>query len=148
MDITAFLADSAEVVNGKIYALGIGWDLVASPTFPFAFPRVALGILIHVGWTETDEPHELRVRLETEDGDVVPLSGAVPGGASPVLTEWASAFSAGRPPLLTPGDDQIVPMALNINNIVFPRPGGYSWVISLDGEPASRLRLKVVAQGA
>src|SRR6195952_2358016 len=93
LEVTAFLADSADTVNGKIYALGIGWDLLVGPAFPFAFPRVALGILVHVEWTETDAEHEIRVHLETEDGVVVPLTTA--GGNGPdsaPMTHWATGF--------------------------------------------------------
>jgi len=140
--VTAFLAESAEVVNNKIYALGIGWNLLASPTFPFQFPRVAIGIMIHVGWTETGSDHEMRLHLETEDGAVVPLTQPDENGS--MMTEWGSTFNAGRSPLLTPGDDQIVPLSLNVNNLVFPTPGGYAWTISIDGEVAARLPLKVM----
>jgi hypothetical protein len=144
MEVTAFLADSAETVNGKIYAMGIGWDLLMSPTFPFAFPRVALGIMIHVGWTETDIGHELRVHLETEDGQVVPLTQPDPRDPEQtVTTEWGSTFSVGRPEALSPGSDQIVPFSLNVNDLSFPGPGGYSWVIAIDGEVTTHLPLKV-----
>lgn len=144
MHVTAFLADSAETVNGKIYAMGIGWDLLVSPTFPFAFPRVALGVMIHVEWTETDADHELRIHLETEDGDLIPMTQPDPRDPEQRVTaEWGTTFSVGRPPALSPGSEQIVPFSLNVNDLAFPAPGGYSWVIMIDGEVAARLPLKV-----
>ncbi|GAA4664763.1 DUF6941 family protein [Frondihabitans cladoniiphilus] len=147
LEVTAFLADSADTVNGKIYALGIGWDLLVAPGFPFVFPRVALGIMVHVEWTDTEVQHELRVHLETEDGVAVPLgpTGGGDDGQQPMLA-WATRFQAQRPPLLIPGTPQLVPFSVNVNNAVFPVPGGYSWVIEVDGEVASRLPLRVAVQ--
>ncbi len=43
MRVDAFLADTAEVVNGKIYALGGGWNTIFVRSFPAMHRRLANG---------------------------------------------------------------------------------------------------------
>jgi hypothetical protein len=52
-------------------------------------------------------------------------------------------FNVGRAPLLPPGDDQVVALALTVNDLVIPKPDLYSWIISIDGTEARRLRMRV-----
>src|SRR5262249_21221114 len=85
-------ADRAEIVNGKLYLMGGGFDRVALPQFPgqAAFD-VALGVV--VGYTETNEAHEFELTLEDDDGQL--LLGPVTG-----------RFELGRPPGLKPAEPQ------------------------------------------
>ena len=57
MEVNAFLADSAEVVQGKIYSLGAGWNSIYSDRFPLVHPKMALCILISVPYTATNQEH-------------------------------------------------------------------------------------------
>jgi hypothetical protein len=86
--ITAFLADSAEAVNGKLYVLGAGWDQLVVSSLPAVQQRVAVGVLLQVGWNDTDAEHDATLRLETEDGDLVPLARHAAG--TPVGTSVAA----------------------------------------------------------
>jgi len=52
--VTALLADSAESVDGKLYVLGARWDQLVVSSLPAVRQRVAVGVLLQVGWTETD----------------------------------------------------------------------------------------------
>ena len=62
------LADRAEVLNGKLYMMGGAWDRrnirdIAAPV-PLS---IVVGVLIP--WNLTNEPHQLRLRIEDEDGN-------------------------------------------------------------------------------
>ncbi len=139
--ITAFLADSAEAVNGKLYVLGAGWDTIASASFPAVHSRVAIGVIVHVGWTDTDAEHEIALRLETEDGQPVALGRST---ADTVVGAIGHRFTANRNPMLRPGDELAHPVTFTINDLRLPAPGGYSWVLSVDREIAHRLPMRVV----
>ena len=150
MEVDAFLADSAELVQGKIYALGIGWNLIWTRQFPVVHPRVALGITVHVPYTATNQMHRVEIRLEDEDGNARQI-GMAPGpdGAPQPTTKLEAQFNIGRPPLLPPGDEQIAPLAVQFDQLQFDHAGAYSWVISVDGTEARRLpmRVSLIQQG-
>ena len=59
------VADSAQVLGGKLYALGLGWDSTV--------PGVPTAVVFKVGvpWALTNTPHLLEVRLEDIDGHIV-----------------------------------------------------------------------------
>jgi hypothetical protein len=144
MEIDAFLADSAESVQGKLYALGIGWNSLLATAFPFAQPRIALGITLQVPYTETNEPHTLTVHLEDEDGGRKQLGqNLAPDGSVAPLMELSSTFTMGRPPLLPPGDAQVISFAMNFDQLPFERPGVFNWVISIDSIAGKRLPMRV-----
>jgi uncharacterized protein DUF6941 len=145
MRVNAFLADSAEAVQGKIYALGIGWNTIYARAFPVIHPRVAVGMTIHVPYTATNQMHSISLHLQTQDQVRVPL-GERPGAdgeGSGVVQELSGQFNVGRPPLLPPGDEQVVALAMTINGLQFPKPDLYSWVISIDGAEVRRLPMRV-----
>src|SRR5947209_5006142 len=73
-----FLADHAEVVNGKLYLIGGGWNRVAR-VVPVALPgqpeppppppvRFAIVASVIVDWNETSEKIPLSIGIETLDG--------------------------------------------------------------------------------
>jgi hypothetical protein len=143
--ITAFLADSAESVNGKLYVLGAGWDQLVVSSLPAVQQRVAVGVLVQVGWNDTETEHDVTLRLETEDGNPVVLARDVPG--TPPGTAVAAIghrFTTGRGMLVRAGDDQTHPVTFTINDLLLERTGGYSWVIEVDGEIAHRLPMRVM----
>lgn len=117
------VADRAEAVNGKLYALGGGWDRINMAQFPGAANfDVALGIL--VGYTETNERHEFQLTLEDDDGKVVvgPVGGQL---------------EMGRPPGLKPAQAQRFMVAVR-GPFVLPAPGEYHWMLALDGQRAGK----------
>jgi hypothetical protein len=141
MEIDAFLADSAESVQGKLYAIGMGWNSIFAGGFPFAQSRIALGITVQVPYNETNEPHTLGVHLEDEDGGRRPL-GIDPRSGAPIA-ELSSSFTVGRPPQLPPGDAQMISFAMNFDQLPFDRPSMFNWVISIDGDAVKRLPMRV-----
>lgn len=144
MDVDAFLADSANAIQGRLYVLGAGWNTIWAATFPAIHPRVAIGILVRVPWTETNTMHRIAVRLDTEDGQAVQLGVvAGPQGQPVPVMQLGGQFNVGRPPVLVQGDEQTVALAMDVNQIPFEGPGMYNWVISIDDEPVKRLPMRV-----
>lgn len=143
MEIDAFLADSAESVQGKLYAIGIGWNSIFSTGFPFAQSRIALGITVQVPYNETNESHTIAVHLEDEDGRRKQLGMSAPDNAP--IAEIRSSFNVGRPPQLQAGDAQMISFAMNFDQLPFENPTMYNWVISIDDVATKRLPMRVNA---
>jgi hypothetical protein len=117
------LADSAEIVGGKLYVLGGGWQrLSVVKGFP-ATHRCALSMAVEVPWSDTNVRHEFQVIMQDEDGREEPL------GAK-------GHFEVGRAAGLTPGQSQRVQitsgLTLNIRTA-----GLYRLVLRIDGEDAA-----------
>lgn len=145
MEIDAFLADSAESVQGKLYAMGIGWNAILAGGFPFSQSRIALGIMVQVPYNETNEHHSLSVHLEDEDGGRKQLGMSGPEGAP--IAEIRSSFTVGRPAGLAAGDAQMVSFAMNFDQLPFEIPAMYNWVVSIDDIAVKRLPMRVSAAG-
>ncbi len=149
MRVDAFLADSAEVINNKLYALGAGWNTIYARSFPVIHRRLNVAATLHVPFTATNSPHKLEVRLITEDGAEHPIGVRADAQGDPVpVTAMGGEFTLGRPPLLVDGDDQIACFAFTIDGMRFDGPGMFSWVLSVDGEEATRLPMRVQEQRA
>jgi len=146
MLVDAFLADAATTADGKIYAMGMGWNVLSVGAFPAVHPRLALALTIHVPYSATNAVHHVSVHLESEDGDRIGLGqGAAPGGEPVPLDEIRGEFSVGRPPLLPAGDAQLVPLTLTVDGLTLERPALYSWVIAIDDVEMRRLPMRVAA---
>jgi hypothetical protein len=142
--IDAFLADHAEVVNGKLYAMGAGWNTIQVRSFPAQHRRLTIAATVHVPFTATNSAHKLEVSLMTEDGKVYPI-GLRPnaeGKPSPVRA-MGGEFTLGRPPTLIDGDEQVACFAFDVEGLRFAEPGQFSWVVNVDGEELARLPMRV-----
>ncbi|HEY2665413.1 MAG TPA: hypothetical protein VGK51_01100 [Actinomycetota bacterium] len=149
MNVDAFLADSVVSAEGKLYVQGAGWNTIYTTNFPTRHSRVGIGVLVRVPWMATNQTHTLDITIENADGHLINLSEA-PAGAPPDVTSdngqinrIRGNFNVGRPPALPAGDEQIVPIAVNIDGLVFDAPGAYSLVISIDGTELERLPLRI-----
>jgi hypothetical protein len=144
IEADAFLADSAEAINGKLYAMGIGWNTIWAPAFPVTYPRLALGITIHVPFTATNAPHRFTLHLEDPDGSRLILARMpLPDGSVDDVHEVGGEFNVGRPPLLPAGDEQVVSFAVTLDQITFPEPLLLHWVVTVDGEELKKLTMRV-----
>jgi hypothetical protein len=106
------VADRAEVLTGKLYMMGGGWDSIGTtgPDQPVHF-TAAVGFL--VPWNATNVDHPCTIRLEDADGtDVLSLGYTI---------------RTGRPPNLPEGATQRVTVSLPIA-AAFPQPGVYALV--------------------
>ena len=140
VEVDAFLADSVVAAEGKLYALGVGWNNITVPAIPFQQPRIGIGVLVRVPYTATNQQHSLVISLEDGDGNVLPLGDKPDGGK---VTEFSIDFNVGRPPTLAPGDEQVVPFALQIDSLPFEKLGPYRFAFAVDGEPVRRLMFRV-----
>lgn len=144
-EVTSFLADSVDLVSGKIYALGIGWNTIFTPDFPIQHPRVGLGVLVNVPYTSTNEDHTLEITLQDEDGNPIPLR-FMPNedGTQTPDFKFSAQFRLGRPPALPAGDPQLMPLAINFDGLIFNKASMYRWVIKIDGNIVGTNSMRLV----
>jgi hypothetical protein len=128
----ALLADAVQVVQGKLYVLGGGWDTLFVAGLPARYPTLGLGLRVRVPWSWTDQVLVIGVDLQDEDGArVLP---------TPPLKQ---GVKVARPQGLPEGSDVGVARSFTFNNLTFPSEGYYSFVVSLNDEVATRLRFAV-----
>lgn len=129
----ALLADSVQAVRGKLFILGGGWDTLWVRSFPARHPSLAIGLRLRIPTSWGGDAIRLAVELQDADGSPVfpqPLTQQIriPSGSDPETTDLGLVRS------------------FTFNNLVFAREGSYSFVISVDNEPVSRLRFRVRAR--
>ncbi len=136
MDIEyAVLADFAEIVGGKLYLMGGGWDVNHVQGTP-ATLRLAVAVGVRVEWSETDQPIALTIRVEDDDGkEFVRMDGKL---------------QTSRPANLPAGRAQLSQLAANIT-VAVPAAGGYrvrATAVLGDDEVERRLPFRVLMAGA
>lgn len=125
MKVTLLLADSAQVVNNKLYILGGGWSVTGPQPSP-----IALAVKIEVPWDQTNRPHTLRLELVDQDGH--PVSVKTPDGERPIVAE--SNFEVGRPPGIPVGTPIDISLAFNFQPLPIPPGGRFTWKLFIDEE--------------
>lgn len=146
--VDAFLCDGVEGVGGKLYALGIGWNHIAVAQFPVRLPRLGVGLVFHVPYTATNQPHEFFLSLQHEDGALLPLADAAPGTDEGTVEDGkivrvGGQLNIGRPAELPPGDEQVAALAVQLDGVEFPNPGRYAIVVTMDGTEDARLNFRL-----
>jgi Family of unknown function (DUF6941) len=119
------LTDASEAVNGKLYMVGGGWNVLRFPELPHQWSfGIALGI--DVGWDETNRSHDLLIHIEDPDGGQLgePLEGN---------------FETGRPPGMPPGQEQRLVMSVG-TTATFTTIGPHAAVVQVNGEELGRAR--------
>jgi hypothetical protein len=128
----ALLADSVQAVRGKLFVLGGAWDTLWVAQVPARHPSLAIGLRLRVPVSWKTEAMRLSVELQDEDGaSVLPQS-----------LEHTIRLPANRPHRPEATDFGLV-RSFTFNNLRFDHEGAYSFVISVDGEPVSRIRFSV-----
>jgi hypothetical protein len=123
------LTDSGEAVNGKLYALGAGWNMLRFPELPQEWGfTVAIGI--DVAWDETNRQHAMEMRFDDPDGQAI-------------SDPFTADVEIGRPPGAVQGQDQRIVLAVTTRQ-TFERAGPHAVVISADGDEIDRSRFYVV----
>lgn len=128
----ALLADSVQAVRGKLFVLGGAWDTLWVAQVPARHPSLAIGLRLRVPVSWKTESMRLSVELQDEDGaSVLPQS-----------LEHTIRLPANTPHRPEATDFGLV-RSFTFNNLRFDHEGAYSFVISVDGEPVSRIRFSV-----
>lgn len=81
--VLLWLADAAQVINGKFYILGGGWSVCETPT-----PPGALILHVQLDWVTKPQYKKVCLTLFDEDGQPVPglhFDGAIAGTGLPQL---------------------------------------------------------------
>lgn len=112
------IADYADIVNGKLYLMGGGWDTFYAKEAPSQV-RLSIAVGVLVGWEETNQPLVVNLFVEDDDGKQ--------------MAKIEGKMQVGRPAGLAPGSRQLSQMAANIT-MNLPAFGGY--------------RVRVLAEGA
>jgi hypothetical protein len=119
------LADHSEAVNGKLYMVGGGWNVLRLPELPHEWSfHIALGL--DVAWDETNQPHNLQVGVQDPDG--IELGEGL-----------AADFETGRPPGMPAGQDQRLVMSIG-TTATFTSSGPHAAVVQVNGEEIGRAR--------
>jgi hypothetical protein len=111
------LCDAAQEVNGKLYIIGAGWTNLVQPDMPSS---MALGIIVHFEWNETNRKQPIELELQTDNGEVVEIDG------QPVRV--ATTMEVGRPPGVKPGTEINAALASSFHGLSLPA-GGYVWIL-------------------
>lgn len=125
MKATVLVADAAQVLAGKVYTLGLGWDNIGTPT-----PPHAVVILLDVDWTETNEP--IQMRAELVDSDMQPVTTPTPVGEQPIAIEVQ--LEVGRPPGVPHGSSLRVPFAQPVGPLNLTAGQRYVWRVTINDQ--------------
>jgi Family of unknown function (DUF6941) len=123
------LTDYSEALNGKLYAMGAGWNMLRFPELPQEW-RFSVGIGIDVPWDQTNQRRSIQVVIEDPDG-------------TRLGDELSMEIEAGRPPGLQPGQDQRMVVTINLG-AAFETAGPHAVVLRSGDEELERSRFYVV----
>jgi hypothetical protein len=126
------LADFAEVIGGKLYLMGGGWEAIGGDALPIT-RALGIAVGVRVPWAETNQRHTVEIEVQDEDG----LQ----------LARIDGHFEVGRPPGIPTGHAQRFQLAMNMH-LAFQHAGGYLVVGRLNGESLARTPFRVFAGGA
>ncbi|MSO41039.1 MAG: hypothetical protein EXQ70_03955 [Solirubrobacterales bacterium] len=129
MDV-AFLVlnDHSESLNGKIYLMGGGWNMLRLPSLPYEWSfGIALGL--DVPWGETNMKHELTLHTEDPDGGILG-------------DQLGMDLETGRPAGSIEGQDQRVVLSLG-TRLTFSQAGPHAVLVRVADEEIGRTRFYI-----
>jgi hypothetical protein len=127
------LADAAQIVAGKLYLMGGGWDvLTANQALPVT-RHCALAASYVIPWTETNQRFNVEIVIVSDEGkELGKISGQV---------------EVGRPAGIPPGSEQRAQIAAELT-LEFAQAGSYAIISSIEGREDLRTAFRVVAASA
>jgi hypothetical protein len=123
------LGDYVELVGGKLYVMGGGWDVLTVNT---AFPltkQCGVAASFRIPWDQTNQRHNVEVEILTEDGQQFAKIGG--------------QVEVGRPAGIAPGQDQRAQLAGNLM-LTFQQAGRYTIVARVEGQEQETISFGVV----
>ncbi len=131
MDVDwAILADAAQVVGGKLYLLGGGWDVLTANTALPLQQQCGIALGFGIPWTEANQRQRVELEIQHEDGQS--------------LMRANLEIEVGRPSGLPPGSTQRAQSAVNLA-IKLHALGTYVLIVRLDSEERKRVPFRVIA---
>ncbi|MGE0058551.1 MAG: hypothetical protein AB7P33_05025 [Dehalococcoidia bacterium] len=124
------LADAAEIVAGKLYLMGGGWDALTVPQFPVT-KQTGLAASFSIPWDDTNHRHEVEIEMITQDGEQV--------------AKMNVTLEAGRPAGIDIGSEQRVQVAANLP-LEFKTPGVFAIVSRIAGREDARVNFRVLGK--
>ncbi|MEP7217182.1 MAG: hypothetical protein ABI782_13105 [Anaerolineaceae bacterium] len=123
MDIEyVLIADYAEIVAGKLYVMGGGWDSTTAAEVPAGI-RMAIAVGVRLGWEETNTAIPVEMTVHDDDAqELVRVNGSV---------------QVGRSAELLPGSTQLAQIAINLQ-LHLPSFGGYRVRVVAGGDGLTR----------
>ena len=127
------LADAAQVVGGKLYLMGGGWDrITVNSPFPVQ-QRLAIAVSVKVPWNETNQKHTFEVEIISENRETEELKS---------LMKMGGQFEIGRPPGTRQGQDQRLQLAFDVT-LGLEAPGRKMVVAKIEGREIGRTEFLV-----
>ena len=124
------LADAAQVVGGKLYLLGGGWEtLMVASGFPTQ-QNASVAASFRVPWSETNQRHYIQIEIVDESGSEV--------------LQLQAQVEVGRPAGTPSGCDQRAQVAIN-GLVPIKRPGTYAVIARVEGVEQKRVEFRVIA---
>lgn len=125
----AFLADYAEVVNGKLYIMGGSFDTIYARSLPFVYRPFSFVTRLEMSPAELDRKHKIEVHVLDEDGRrIASVGGDLEVARSPNLPQgWPQGFLN----------------VMNFANFKFDKLGDYSFEIMANGSSIKSVRFRV-----
>lgn len=135
MESNILLCDFAEVIGGKLYIMGGGWNICAPG------PRnMSVSIRISVPWSEANVDHSLALRLQDDSGNTIEL------GAPPRAVVVEGGFQVGRPPGTPQGWDLDYTAVFTFNGLLLEPDKIYRWQVEIDNEPTQGAVFRTLAE--
>jgi len=143
MKARGFLADAVQGAEGKLSALGAGWNHLSAPGFPARHDRIGLALILTFEASEAGQHNVELQLLGPKDLPSVLFSG--PDGSEQFAI---NAMIEVQPP--ADGFTEVsIPVAINLDGLTFPEAGPYAFAVRVDGQDAERLNFGVgLAPGA
>lgn len=142
MKVRGFLADTVQGTEGKLSALGAGWNRLSAPGFPARHDRIGLGVIMSFDGTERGQ-HDVQIQL-LNDREVPTTLFTGPDG----VEQHAITLSVDVQPPEEGFTDVSIPLALNLDGLVFAEAGTYAFLVRVDGKDAEQLSFRVDIAGS
>lgn len=124
--VTMFLADYAQVADGKLNTIGGGWTIIGQPQVPYY-----IAMLIEMPWTSAGVRHTLKLELIDDEGCAVTVR-TPEGNDEPVTI--AGQFDLAPAVGLKRGTPLVLPAALPIPPFPLAPGGRYEWRLEVNGQ--------------
>jgi len=126
----ATLADHAEVLGGKLYLMGGGFDTIHARSLPVVHNKLHVVLILEINSAERQRDLKLDIDLVDEDG-------------TQVGPHAEGKLRVGAPASLKPGQPSVIPLHIPFEGTEFPTAGLYSFRVSHGTEELARIPVSV-----